>query len=118
MVLRQTPFHDVNLGDKVDNGIGLSYRPTSLCSLTGQCDNPMPWSTLSPQSGTMNWASDQNFTYTCKISLKSKELRFVSYVCAMTKEDTSENDSTYILHTYIKCKLPSENSLCLSSILT
>ncbi len=42
-------------GDKVDYGRGLSYRHGSLCSLTS--DNPMPWSTLSPQSGTMNWAS-------------------------------------------------------------
>ncbi len=41
-------------GDKVDYGIGLSYPPTSLVSLTGRYDNPMPLSTLSPQSGTMN----------------------------------------------------------------
>jgi hypothetical protein len=35
-------IHSTLLGDKVDYGIGLSYRPTSLCSLAGQCDNPMP----------------------------------------------------------------------------
>jgi hypothetical protein len=28
--------------EKVDYGIGLSYWPTSLCSLTGLYDNPMP----------------------------------------------------------------------------
>jgi hypothetical protein len=27
--------------DKVDCAIGLSYRPASLCSLTGRYDNPM-----------------------------------------------------------------------------
>jgi hypothetical protein len=42
-------------GDKVDFGIELSYRPASLRirSLAG-CDNPMPVSTLFPQSGAMN----------------------------------------------------------------
>ncbi len=43
-------------GDKVDYGIGLSYRPATLCSLMVQYNNPMPLSTLSRQSGTMNWA--------------------------------------------------------------
>jgi hypothetical protein len=28
-------------GDKVDYGIGLSYRPASLCSLTGRYDMSM-----------------------------------------------------------------------------
>ncbi len=42
------------MGDAVDSGIGMSYRPASLCSLAGRYDNPMPESTLSPQSGTMN----------------------------------------------------------------
>ncbi len=34
--------------DKVDSGIGLSYRPdsASLCILAGRYDNPMPESTL------------------------------------------------------------------------
>ncbi len=41
-------------GDKVNSGIGLSYRPASLCSLAGRCDNLMPELTSSPQSGTMN----------------------------------------------------------------
>jgi hypothetical protein len=44
-------------GDIVDFGIGLSYRPASLCSLAGRYDNPMLESTLSPQSGTVNLAS-------------------------------------------------------------
>jgi hypothetical protein len=35
----------------VDSGIGLMYKPASLCSLAGRHDNPMPKSTLSPQSG-------------------------------------------------------------------
>jgi hypothetical protein len=42
----------------VDSGIWLSYRPTSLCSLAGRYDNPMPEKALSPQSGTMNLDTD------------------------------------------------------------
>ncbi len=41
-------------GDKVNSGTGLSYRPASLCSLTGLYENPMPESTLAPQLETMN----------------------------------------------------------------
>jgi hypothetical protein len=45
-------------GDKVDHGIGLSYRPAgSLCFLTGRYENPMPCIVnFVPQSGTMNLA--------------------------------------------------------------
>jgi hypothetical protein len=42
-------------GDKVDYGLGLSYRPASL--MAGRYDNPMSKSTLSPQSGTKNLAT-------------------------------------------------------------
>jgi hypothetical protein len=42
-------------GDKVDSGIGLTYRSASLCSLAGRYDNPM--STASPQSGTKNFST-------------------------------------------------------------
>ncbi len=45
------------MGDIVDSGIGLSNRPASLCNLAGRYDNPMPESTLSSQSGTMNLAT-------------------------------------------------------------
>jgi hypothetical protein len=41
--------------DIVDPGIGLSYRPASLCRLADRYDSPM---TLSPQSGTMHLAPD------------------------------------------------------------
>jgi hypothetical protein len=34
--------------DKVNSDIGLSYRPTRLCSLAGRYENPMPELTLSP----------------------------------------------------------------------
>ncbi len=47
--LRTLIFGDMNpvvIGDTVDSGIRLSYRPASLCSLAGRYDNPE--STLSP----------------------------------------------------------------------
>ncbi len=44
-------------GDKVDSGIGLSYRPAGLHRLADRYDNPMPTSTLSSHSGTMNFAT-------------------------------------------------------------
>ncbi len=47
------------LGDTVDTGIGMSYRPASQCSLAGRYDKPLPELTLSPQSGTMNLATAQ-----------------------------------------------------------
>jgi len=49
--------HSPLLGDKSDYGTGLSYRPTSLCSLLGPSDNPKPKATFFPRSGTMNWTS-------------------------------------------------------------
>ncbi len=39
----------------VDSTLGLSYRPASLCSLTGRYDNPMSESTLSPIRGLWIW---------------------------------------------------------------
>jgi hypothetical protein len=39
-------IHSSWLGDKVNFGLGLSYRPGSLCSLTGRYDNHMPYSQL------------------------------------------------------------------------
>jgi hypothetical protein len=41
-------------GDKVNSGIGLSYRPAMLHRLAGRYDNPMPVNYI-PQSGTMNF---------------------------------------------------------------
>jgi len=35
-------------GDKIDYGIGLSYRPPRLHRLAGRYDNPMPYSTFPP----------------------------------------------------------------------
>jgi hypothetical protein len=43
--------------DKVNSGIGLSYRQARLHRLAGQYDNPKPESTLFPHSGTMNLAT-------------------------------------------------------------
>jgi hypothetical protein len=43
--------------DIVDSGTGLSDLPASLCSLADRYDNPMPESTVSPQSGTKNFAT-------------------------------------------------------------
>jgi hypothetical protein len=36
-------------GDKVNSGIGFSYRPAGLHRLAGRYDNPMPELTISPQ---------------------------------------------------------------------
>ncbi len=52
-------FIDPWLGDKVDSGTGLSYRPASPCSLPGRYDNLMPESNLSPQLGSMNSATGE-----------------------------------------------------------
>jgi hypothetical protein len=43
----EAQFLVLDLGNKVDSGIGLSYRPTRLHRLAGLCDNPMPYSTSS-----------------------------------------------------------------------
>ncbi len=43
-------FINPDWGDKVNFGIGLSYRPARLHGLAGRYDNPMPELTLSPQS--------------------------------------------------------------------
>ncbi len=45
------------LRDKVNSGIGLSYRSASPCSLACRYDNPMPESTLSPSQRSMNSAT-------------------------------------------------------------
>ncbi len=48
--------------DKVDNGIGLSYRPANLYSQTSRYGNPLPQATFPPQSGTMNFVSGSYLT--------------------------------------------------------
>ncbi len=55
-------IHSPGLDDIIDSGIGLSYRPGSLCvlcSLAGRYNNPMPQSTLSTESGIMNLATER-----------------------------------------------------------
>ncbi len=42
-------------GDKVDSGIGFSYRPAGLHRLAERYDNPMPGSTISPSQGLWIW---------------------------------------------------------------
>ncbi len=42
----------------VDSGIAFLYRPASLCRLLDRYNNPMPESTLSPKSGTMNLTTE------------------------------------------------------------
>ncbi len=53
-------FIDPDWGDKVNSGIGLSYRPACQTTWTGgdgPVSNPMPESTLSPSQGSMNSAT-------------------------------------------------------------
>ncbi len=74
-------------------GIGLSYRHASFCSLTCRNDNPMPWSTLSPQSGTMNWASG------------------LLYICQTDQEDCyHQEDRTVGTHAHPRPHAPTKRS--------
>jgi hypothetical protein len=64
-LLKQSPealFIVPGWGDKVDNGIKLSYRPVKLHAyrLTGRYDNPMPYSTFSPSKGQRIWLQVTN----------------------------------------------------------
>jgi hypothetical protein len=49
-------FIDPWLGDKVNSGLGLSYRNARLY-MAGRYDNPMPELILSPSQGSMNSAT-------------------------------------------------------------
>jgi hypothetical protein len=60
-VINSSQIHSPWLGDIVDSGIGLFYRPANLCILAGRNDNPIPEVTLFPQSGTMNLATGPLF---------------------------------------------------------
>jgi hypothetical protein len=75
-------MHSPLRGDKVDYGIGLSYRPASLSSLTGRYENPIAIGNLTPpQSETMNWASGlsrERSEYAEFTILPFKTARFVS----------------------------------------
>ncbi len=55
----ETEFIDPDWGDKVNSGIGLSYRPARLHWLADRYDNPMPELTLSPSHGSVNSATVQ-----------------------------------------------------------
>jgi hypothetical protein len=58
------------LGDIVDSGIGLSYRPASLCNpLAGRYNNPMPELILSPPSVTMNLATVLQLEFECRLCI-------------------------------------------------
>jgi hypothetical protein len=50
-------FINPDWGDKVNSGIGLSYRPARLHGLTGRYNNPMPELTLYPSQGSINSAT-------------------------------------------------------------
>ncbi len=56
-------IHSQWLGDTVDSGIGLSYRPAILYWLTGRYDNPMPESTISPSQGLWIWLLERVATF-------------------------------------------------------
>jgi hypothetical protein len=78
------------MGDIVESGIGLSYRPASLCSLglTGQYNNPMQELTLSPTVRDYEFGS-------CSL------VKFFSYVLsaeACLLIFTFVKDDFYLLH--------------------
>ncbi len=56
--ITEDQYHSPWLGDKVDYGLGLSYRPVRLHRLAGRSDNLMPKSTLSPGEGLWIWLLD------------------------------------------------------------
>jgi hypothetical protein len=64
-VTLNSQIHCPLLGDKVDYGIGLSFRPAILCSLTGRYDNQMTLSTLSPQAGAPKCQHDNTRCFLC-----------------------------------------------------
>ncbi len=49
--LAEAQFIVPDFENKVDYGIGLSYRSVRLHRLAGRYDNLMPWSTLFPSKG-------------------------------------------------------------------
>ncbi len=57
LIYNEAQFLVPDWRDKVDYGIGLSYRPAKLHRLAGRYDNPMLDLTLYPQSGTKNLAT-------------------------------------------------------------
>jgi hypothetical protein len=70
----------------------VAYWPASLCSLTGRYVNPMPQSTLSPQSGLRNLTTDHggNFNYYKPVkfgkSLNRKAACKLLYIIFRTKK--------------------------------
>jgi hypothetical protein len=61
-------------GQTLDSGIGLSYRPDSLCSpAAGRYNNPMPESTISPRTGNKNLATGFMFS-----KYKTKKARILT----------------------------------------
>jgi hypothetical protein len=47
--------------DIVGSGIGLSYRPASLCSLAGRYGNPMPELTFPPSQGLWIYVASEHW---------------------------------------------------------
>jgi hypothetical protein len=56
-LIAEAQFIVPDWGDKVDYGIGMSYRPVRLNRLAGRYDNPYAIVDYIPQSGTMNLAT-------------------------------------------------------------
>ncbi len=55
VVLNSSQILSPWLGDIVDSGIGLSYRPAIVHRLVGRYDNPKPESTIFPSQGQRIW---------------------------------------------------------------
>ncbi len=75
---------DSNWGDKVNSGIGLSYRPARIHGMAGRYDNPMPELTLSPSDGSMNSTTGQEL-HVCTLVGKFRREKHVPSGAAVAK---------------------------------
>jgi hypothetical protein len=80
----EAQFRVPDWGDKVDYGIGLSYRPVWLHRLAGRYDSHLLQSTLfPPTAGTMNLATDGKGCLIASKLIKESEIKvtLVSMYC-------------------------------------
>ncbi len=83
--------------DIVDYATGLSYWPTRLHWLAGRYDNPMPESTIFPQSGTRNSASGQNIFCCMAFDNAYQPTEQMYFVCRLYPSPPNRHCSVWLL---------------------